>query len=94
MFVDKTQNNPKTEVANEKEDWQLVVDYMHHSGKYSKVFSNQEHDSVYVLGDGFGNIGNLIFTMVGYDWSHVRDSSNSAIKRMATKIREITKNRN
>lgn len=75
------------------DDWQLVVDHLHYSGKKRHELSENERWSVYLEADGFGYFKHdptfLAGINDGWDWSHVRDSSDAAVKRMASKIREI-----
>lgn len=64
-------------------DRKLVVSHMKYDGKHKDVLSPEEDKEVYKLGDGFGH--GTIFQ----DWSHIRDSSEEAMARMADRIREI-----
>lgn len=74
-------------------NWKMVVDFMHYAGANRQKLSKEEFYKVYSLADGFGNYGENVLLIVGYDWSHVRDSSDAAINRMATALKEITKNK-
>jgi hypothetical protein len=70
----------------------IVCDYLYHGGSCRTLLSNEEHMEVYCLADGFGRIGREALDM-HYDWSHVRDSSDRAMREMAAKITEIVNGR-
>ena len=74
-------------------DWDLVVKYMHHSGECADTLTDAQHWAIYTLADGFGDLfeepGILAEINDGYDWSHVRDSSASGVKRMALGLRAL-----
>lgn len=74
-------------------DVDFVVSYLHWEGKNAKVLDRDESFSVYLEADGFGDIkGNVeLQKSIGWDWSHVRDSSGAAWARMAKTIRDILK---
>ena len=71
---------------------EIVCAYLHWNGSCRELLSADEHMEVYVLADGFGPIGRKALSM-HYDWSHVRDSSDEAMRRMAEAITNIVNGR-
>lgn len=84
-------------------DWNLVVAYMARDGEHYAVLKHDEALEVFLDGDGFGDLraarsqhdpnegeaDALEGVVVNRDWSHIRDSSPAAVKRMADRIRGI-----
>jgi len=74
------------------DDWNLVLRFLHWDGTFYSLLTNQEHGAVRFLADGFGDLSSGVFpagsvsTML-WDWSHVRDSSDEGLARMASWIR-------
>jgi len=71
-----------------------VISYMHYSGENWSKLSDKQHFDLYYMADGMGIIDprSELATMIGYDWSHVRDSSPEAIASMYVYIkREVEK---
>ena len=70
-------------------DWDLVVKYARGSGEGQ--LTDSQHWTLYCHADGFGDLldepGILAEINDGYDWSHIRDSSGSAVARMANLLR-------
>jgi hypothetical protein len=63
---------------------ETLYDYL--VGRLSHKLSDSERFAVYVEADGFGDCRNdrdwlVSYTRHGYDWSHVRDSSDEAMLR-------------
>jgi nucleoside-diphosphate-sugar epimerase len=67
-------------------DSDLVVNYMHYRGKNNTDLTEEQHVEVRRLANGFGPEPTV---EMFWDWSHVRDSSDAAIKAMANKIRSF-----
>lgn len=68
-------------------DWNWVVSYLHWSGLNKTVLTPAQRREVRLLADGYGKgvtDPNLVF-----DWSHVRDSSEEAVKAMADRIKHF-----
>jgi hypothetical protein len=72
-------------------DRSLVVDYVHSTGRFSQELPDKVFWEVYQLGDGFGRLPPEMLAEIndGYDWSHVRDSSDEAFAEMATHLRSL-----
>lgn len=77
------------EIANcePQTDWDVVVSFLHWNGSHSKALTTQQQANVRTLADGFGK-GITDLDLV-WDWSHVRDSSEEAIKAIADKIKHF-----
>jgi len=72
------------------DDWQLVVEFLHHNGKHRDLLNDRLQGHIRLLADGFGDLRGARFAPeLLWDWSHVRDSSPAAVKRMADKIRDL-----
>lgn len=71
------------------ENHRFVVSYMHYSGESYGVLDEDEMWAVYCQGDGFGvrTPQELAEINGGWDWSHIRDSSEEGYQRMADEIR-------
>lgn len=74
-----------------KQAQKLVCDYMHWSGSKQDKLTPQQMWKVYCLGDGFGKCSPARLKKIndGWDWSHVRDSSQAAYLEMAKKIQKF-----
>jgi len=72
-----------------QEDRDLVVAYLHHSGAHAESLPDDDMWEVYCLGDGFGKLPPEELSQIneGWDWSHVRDSSEGAFADMAGYLR-------
>ena len=68
-------------------DWDLVVSFFR-ACDAGKVAAKWER-SIRAKADGFGRLDYFSNAPEFWDWSHVRDSSDEAIAKMATKIRRI-----
>jgi hypothetical protein len=69
-------------------DWDLVVAFLHHDGIHRDLLNDKQKGMVRLEGNGFGDLkGAQLAPDLLWDWSHVRDSSPDAVKRMADKIR-------
>jgi len=73
-------------ISQTETDWTVVVAYLHWNGTHSKVLTTRQQGQVRMLADGFGK--GVTDPDLVWDWSHVRDSSESAITAMANKIKE------
>jgi hypothetical protein len=79
-----------------KDDWHLVLSYLHHSGTYYGLMTADEKAAVRLFADGYGDLNAQVrhgLSLVTahqllWDWSHVRDSTDRAMARMARRIRE------
>lgn len=66
------------------DDRKLVISHMKYDGKHTDALPSKYGDRIYRMADGFGA------APPPYpDWSHIRDSSNEAMKRMANEIRRM-----
>jgi len=72
-------------VASFSSDWALVAACLYHSGELAGKLSASEQETVRRAADGFGLVTGLDSESLDllWDWSHVRDSSDKAIGRMA-----------
>lgn len=71
----------------------VVVEHMHWNGEDSNKLNTTEELRVYSLADGFGLLDSEQLQEIGYDWSHIRDSSPAGFARMASEIQEIKFNK-
>lgn len=70
----------------QRQDWETVVAALHYNG--TKQLPTDKQLLVIEYADGFGrNIDPETQPEVFWDWSHVRDSSDNAIRRMAESVR-------
>jgi len=61
-------------------NWKLVVDFAHYSGARRSLLNDAERLELVLLADGFGTLRKCQeHADMLADWSHVRDSSDSAI---------------
>ena len=71
-------------------NWDLIVSFLHPSGENYNSLPLDLEKAVRRTADGYGLItgfcGNSMDML--FDWSHIRDSSEKAINRMAYLIRE------
>ena len=67
----------------------FVMDHMAYSGSRRHMLTDREWGFVYLCGDGFGTINERWARQQCWDWSHVRDSSDAGIDRMARAIAKI-----
>jgi hypothetical protein len=65
-------------------EWLVVVAYLHSSGAHAQVLTEAQQRNVRRMADGYG--AHVTQPELLWDWSHVRDSSWSAIRAMATTI--------
>ena len=88
-------NHHGAETMTEKQQvtWNVVVSHLHYNGELQGLLRSQDHDALWALADGFGRmpINELRELHIDRDWSHIRDSSDEALDRIATKINEIVK---
>jgi hypothetical protein len=69
-------------------DWDLVVSCLSWNGANRKRVPNDVACKAWSLADGFGKCSiDEIANRLEWDWSHVRDSSSSAVKAMAACLR-------
>jgi hypothetical protein len=75
--------------AEEMDDFELCRKYLYHSSD-NMIPEKDCYCSIFEKGDGYGELtANQLSEMeLWYDWSHVRDSSEEAIHKMAVMIRE------
>jgi hypothetical protein len=71
-------------------NWDLIVSFLHPSGENYNSLPLDLEKAVRRTADGFGQITGLCSNSIEllFDWSHIRDSSEKAINRMAYLIRE------
>ena len=70
-------------------DWDLVVSALHHTGELREQLTVAQQQTVRRAADGFGIVCGLDGESLDmlWDWSHVRDSSQKAVGRMAMLVR-------
>lgn len=68
-----------------------IVEYVHYAGRKRDALTGAERYAIYCEGDGFGHLpeSELLEINDGWDWSHIRDSSDEGIQRMSDKLDEI-----
>jgi len=72
-----------------KDDFDLVVDCTHWSGKRRHKLSDEDMFRVWTTANGFGKVTiEYIAEKLEWDWSHIRDSDSTAIAAIATYLRE------
>lgn len=73
-----------------KENHALVVSYLHHTGANNAQIPMDHQMEVYALADGFGYLDRDTLAEIndGWDWSHIRDSTDEGWQRMATWLRD------
>lgn len=70
-------------------DWGLrafVVAYMSHSGPDRDKLTARDWQTLYFLADGYGEVNAQFAIEQSWDWSHVRDSTPAAVRRMARRL--------
>ena len=82
-----------TNYAGFHADWELVVAALHYSGKFVAFTAASVSAKAYTLADGYGDFADdpdgLKGINDGWDWSHIRDSSAPAVRRMADYLRAV-----
>lgn len=71
------------------DDFELCHKYLYHSS--TDMFKDVlVYGRIFEMGDGFGNLSGaeLSEMELWYDWSHIRDSSDKALAKMAEAIRK------
>ena len=71
-------------------DWDLIVQVVHYSGALHERASWVILWGAFCLADGFGQMtgAQLRELEIGFDWSHVRDSTEAGHKRVAEYLRK------
>lgn len=72
------------------DDWKLVFSFAHYSGENRSLLSGAQARELRLLADGFGDLRSCSHPerdVMLSDWSHVRDSSDAAVARMAAWLR-------
>lgn len=64
-----------------------VVEYLHYDGQVKGNLTPSEEVQAWTLCDGFGHCDLNELDRIGWDWSHVRDSSDEAMIKTAEYIR-------
>jgi hypothetical protein len=68
-------------------DWDLIVQVLHWNGPLHDQTSPEIAWAAYCLADGFGKLEGRVLRKIGWDWSHVRDSSEEGLGRIAEYLR-------
>lgn len=71
------------------QDWRTIVAYLHWDGEQKNRLTPKQKYEVFCLGNGFGpDLTPTILAKInsGFDWSHIRDSSDGAKAKMAYRI--------
>jgi len=73
--------------------WDLVVAHLHYNGEKREVLTAEQRWEVFCQGDGYGKRSPEELRKInsGWDWSHIRDSSDQAILHMATMLKCMEK---
>ena len=70
-------------------DWDLIVQVLHWDGPLHDQAPADIAWKAYTLADGFGRMsGRDLREKIGWDWSHVRDSTELAHREIATYLRK------
>ena len=71
--------------------FETVASFMHYTGDQRHRLTDAERYEVYCEADGFGYLSRaeLLTVNDGWDWSHVRDSSDEGVMRMLAKLEEV-----
>jgi hypothetical protein len=70
-------------------NWDLIVQVLHWDGPLHDQAPADIAWNAYTLADGFGRMsGGELRTTVGWDWSHLRDSTDEGHARVADYIRK------
>lgn len=73
----------------QQRDWDLVVRALHYQGGCYATLDEYTRRRAWEMADGFGHCSiSTIVNDLCWDWSHVRDSSEGAVARMAAFLRE------
>lgn len=62
---------------------QFAIQHLSHTGTYKHILTGPEWEEAYLMCDGFGRVDLDFAKEQSWDWSHVRDSSYSAIRDVA-----------
>lgn len=69
-------------------NWDLVVRCLHYRGALYHTLDEYTRQRAWLLADGFGRVDlRTLCQDLCWDWSHVRDSSESAVEEMAAFLR-------
>ena len=85
----KTSKKKKNMIPEEQ--FNLIRSYLHHSSKLCHQLTESEHDFLFSLGDGYGqmSVEALQSYHLTWDWSHIRDSSDAALEKISQELYEI-----
>lgn len=74
-----------THLLNLETDWALIVATLGHSGFAGSLLHRDDKWAAYCMCDGFGSMtpDQLLKLNDGWDWSHIRDSSQDALTQVA-----------
>lgn len=67
----------------------FVMSCLHYNGANRQRVSDQHFVEAYLLCNGFGDIDASFARDVGFDWSHVRDSTPIGFDRAAAYLRTV-----
>ncbi len=72
-------------------DFSLCHFSLYHSSP-GMILDQKAYARIFAMGDGYGSLTPAQLTEMDlwYDWSHIRDSSDEAISRMASAIRRLS----
>ena len=69
-------------------NWDLVVRCLSYRGELYHSLDEYTRQRAWLMADGFGNVDlHTLCETLCWDWSHVRDSSESAVAEMAAFLR-------
>ncbi len=71
------------------DDRKIVIAALHYNGEMRSLLKSPEYERAYCMCDGFGTISRKAARAQCFDWSHVRDSSDSALSDAAEYLRDI-----
>lgn len=71
--------------------FEFICSYLHHSGRDCRVLTEDQHNFLFSLGDGYGRkrIEQLKADRLTWDWSHIRDSSDEALEEIYRELIKI-----
>lgn len=73
------------------ETFKVIASFTHYNGENASLINNAERYEIYCEADGFGRMSHAQLRRIndGWDWSHIRDSSDEGEQRMLQKLIDI-----
>jgi hypothetical protein len=75
----------------DQDGFERVVSFLHWDGMNHDKLTDDEIYEIFAEGDGFGYLDAATLRTInsGYDWSHVRDSTDAGVARMVAKLDDV-----